>query len=71
MVDLINKGADLTLFDKTKIFIHMMMCPPCWDYVKHLQVMNKQYKKLFAEMTEVDPQKVETLENEVLKSTVR
>ena len=70
MVDKLNEGKELSLYERMKIGLHVLICPPCWCYVKNINSMQSCYQKLFTDLTEVEPKKAKNLEDQVIKSVV-
>ena len=60
---------NLTLWQKIELRFHIIICPPCWDYEKQLQLISKAFKKMFRiKMTPEQEKRAEEVEKKVIKT---
>jgi hypothetical protein len=67
IVKLLSSEEKGSLFRKAEIKMHLLMCEHCSSYSKHLSLMKKGFKLLFARLTEVKPENVDHLETKVIE----
>ena len=52
---------------RMEVKIHLLMCKHCARYAAQLEIIRDSFKKLFTQITKVDPAQVAELENESIR----
>ena len=58
---------NLTFWQKVELRFHIIICPPCWDYEKQLEMISKAFKKMFfIKNTPEQEKRIEKVEKKVI-----
>ena len=68
IVRVLSSGEELPLAKRLELRLHLMMCKYCARFATHLQIMRKQFSRLFNEQTSVKEDSIRQLEKTVLDS---
>ena len=65
VVELLSSGVELPWAKRTKLRLHLMMCKHCGTYEQELNIMQRSFRKLFANLTKITPEEIRELEKKV------
>lgn len=67
VVEIISTKPSLSLMKRIELRAHLFMCKHCSTYLAQLNTMTDKLKSVFKEKTETTPERVQDLENRIIK----
>ncbi len=68
IVKILNAEDKASLFQRAELRMHLLMCKHCAAYSKHIKLMKAGFKKLFAKLTEAEPEAIERIEQRAVEN---
>lgn len=67
IVKILNSEDKASLFQRAELKMHLIICKHCAAYSKHIKLMKAGFKKLFAKLTEAEPEAIERIEQRAIE----
>lgn len=71
VVEILSTKPSLSLMKRIELRAHLFMCKHCSTYLTQLSAMTNKLKSVFKEKTETSPERVQNLEEKILKKLNR
>jgi hypothetical protein len=70
VVHLLSKEQRLSVWQRLRLFPHLLICSNCSLYSKQISALTKSFKNLFLKRAQTDPQEIQQLKAQILKSAL-
>lgn len=67
IVKILNAEESVPFLKRAELKMHLLMCEHCSAYSKHIKFMKLGFKKLFAKLTQTEPETVERIEKKAIE----
>ena len=67
IVRILNEEEGVPFLKRAELRMHLLMCEHCSAYSKHIKFMKRAFKKLFAKLTQTEPEAIERIEKKALE----
>lgn len=71
IVKILSSDEKISVFRRLELKLHLMMCEHCSTYSQQLKLMRKGFRSLFSQLMQVDRERVDKLETEVISKIKR